>query len=420
MVLSKFVIEGGYPLSGEMKVQGAKNSVLPLLAASLLVEGETVLHNCPHISDVETALAILRHLGCRTQWQGHTIVVDAQSLNCQCIPDELMRQMRSSVMFLGPMLARCGQLDMVYPGGCSLGARPIDLHLNAIREMGVQVEETGGHIHCHSAQLQGRDLYLPFPSVGATENIMLLASACPGKTRIINAAREPEIADLQGFLNALGMKVTGAGDSVVMLEGNVRQKSVEFTVMPDRIAAQTFLAAAAITGGSIRVRDANPMDMMAGLKTLEKSGCTLELEERAITLRAPERLRSVPPIKTQPHPGFATDAQAIFMSMLTVARGTSVVVENVFESRFGHAEGLRRMGADLNVLGRICVVNGVEQLHGAQVCAGDLRAGAALTVAALAARGQSEVSGLCHMDRGYEQLEETLGTLGARIQRIEE
>lgn len=418
--MSKFVIEGGYPLQGEICVQGAKNSVLPLLAASLLVEGETVLHNCPRISDVETALAILRHLGCRTQWQGHTIVVDARSLTCQCIPDELMRQMRSSVMFLGPMLARCGQLDMVYPGGCSLGARPIDLHLTAMREMGVEVEEEGGNIHCRRAALQGCDLYLPFPSVGATENIMLLASACPGKTRIINAAREPEIVDLQRFLQAIGMEVSGAGDSVIRLEGAPRQRRVEFTVMPDRIAAQTYLAAAAITGGSVCVQGANPMDMLAGLKVLEKSGCQVESRERAVCLRAPARLRSVPPIKTQPHPGFPTDAQAIFMSMLTVARGTSVVVENVFESRFGHAEGLRCMGADLNVLGRICVVSGVEQLHGARVCAGDLRAGAALTVAALAAKGRSEVHGLTHIDRGYEQMENTLGALGARIEREEQ
>ena len=417
--MSAYLVEGGNRLQGTARVHGAKNSVLPILAATILCPGESVVHNCPDLSDVRASIAILEHLGCRVERAGDTVTVDASALTGRDVPDALMREMRSSVIFLGAILARLGEAVMSFPGGCELGPRPIDLHLAAIRSLGAQVREQGGELHCSAADgLAGCEITFSIPSVGATENAMLCACGAEGVTVICNAAREPEIVDLQAFLRALGADVRGAGTSVITVRGKKPLHGGEHTVMPDRIVAATLLTAVAAAGGEAELLGTDYRQLSTVTAVLTEAGCRIRSGSDSIHICREAPLRGVRPIRTAPYPGFPTDAQPPVMAALCQGTGTTVFVENMFESRYRHVDELSRMGADIRVEGKVAVVCGVERLHGAALQAADLRGGAALVVAALGAEGRSEITGLHHMDRGYYGLEDTLRGLGADIVRV--
>ena len=418
--MSAYIIEGGHPLDGSVRIHGAKNSVLPILAACLQAPGECVIHNCPELSDVAASLDILRHLGCRAERQGDAVVVDASAPTGWDVPDALMREMRSSVIFLGAILGRMGRAELCAPGGCELGPRPIDLHLSGLRELGAEIREEGGFLHCRAPRLRGREVVLRMPSVGATENWMLAACGCEGTTVISNAAREPEVVDLQDFLNACGARVFGAGSSSVSIEGGRKLHGCTYRVMPDRIAAATYLCAAASAGGDIYLRGAEERHLATVTAALREAGCAVTADGAGIRAVCRERLRAVGPVQTAPYPGFPTDAQAVLMAALLRSRGATVFEENIFENRYRHVDELIRMGAAIRVSGRVAVVTGVERLHGAPVRCTDLRGGAALCVAALAAEGETRVSQICHIDRGYEDLARDLRALGADAERVEE
>lgn len=414
--MSYYVVQGGQTLRGSVPISGAKNSVLPILAATLLNGGRNVLHNCPDLRDVRSAIQILEHLGCKVSREGDTVTVDSTVVDRWDVPHELMREMRSSVIFLGPILARCGRARLSLPGGCDIGQRPIDLHLTALRKLGTVIREQGGDILCEASDLQGRDIILSFPSVGATENTLLTATACSGVTRIINAAREPEIADLQEFLRKAGALVSGGGESVITVSGTTPRRDVEHTILPDRIEAATFLCAAAACGGEVTLTGVEPEHVGTVIQCLRDGGCAVRSAGRTITLLAPQRLGSMPTVRTMPYPGFPTDSQAPLMAAACTAQGSALFIETIFENRFRHAAELQRMGADIRISGRTALVTG-KQLHGAQVRSTDLRGGAALVVAALAAQGESRIEALTHIDRGYEHFAEKLTGLGAKIQR---
>lgn len=414
-----YLVEGGKPLHGSIPISGAKNSVLPILAATLLTGGRTILHNCPDLRDVRSALEILEHLGCRTRRQGSDILVDSSGASRWDVPHALMREMRSSVIFLGPILARFGKARLSLPGGCEIGQRPIDLHLAALRRLGAEIREEGGDILCRAGDLRGREIILSFPSVGATENAMLTACACSGVTRIINAAREPEIADLQAFLQKAGADISGSGESVITVSGGMPRRDVEHTILPDRIETATYLCAAAACGGEVTLTETQPEQVGTVLQCLSEAGCTVRTAGRSITLLAPERLGHIAQVRTMPYPGFPTDAQAPLMAAACTGQGASVFLETIFENRYRHVSELARMGADIRVSGRTALVNGAA-LHGASVRCTDLRGGAALVIAALAARGESRIEDITHIDRGYEHLAEKLTALGGSIRRLEE
>ncbi len=418
--MQKLLIQGGRRLQGEVRVHGAKNSSLPILAAALLGGGETVLHNCPALSDVDAALRILTYLGCEVRREGDTVRIESSSVTQNEIPDDLMHEMRSSIVFLGAILSRMGRAKLSFPGGCELGPRPIDLHIQALERLGAQIAEEYGYLDCRAEQgLTGTKITLAFPSVGATENILLASVLAKGETVIHNAAQEPEIVDLANYLISRGARIRDAGRSTILIEGVDRLSSTEYTVMPDRIVAATYLSGAAITGGDVLVTGVNPNDLESVLPVFEQAGCRMKVEPDRIFLSGPGMLRPVSgPIRTMPYPGFPTDAQAPLMATLTLADGTSMFVENIFESRYKHAAELARMGADIKVEGRTAVVRGVEKLYGVPVEATDLRGGAALVVAALAAVGETRISRVEHIDRGYESVETAFSSLGAKIRRV--
>ena len=396
--MSYLEICGGRPLSGRLRVQGAKNSVLPILAAALLAPGQSILHNCPDLSDVAATGKILRLLGCPVEREGHTLLVDASQPTGFQIPDRLMREMRSSVIFLGAMLSRMGRAELSYPGGCELGPRPIDLHLSALRRLGAEITEEQGRLRCTAGSgLTGREICLSLPSVGATENAMLAACGARGTTTIVGAAR-----------------VSGAGSPVVTVEGSLPLHPAEYTVMGDRIAAATYLCAVGTAGGRLELEGAEPAHLAAVTACLEEAGCRLRLEGGRLCLESRGGLAGVRPVRTAPYPGFPTDAQAVLMAALAGGRGATMFVENLFDSRYRHVDELSRMGADIQLAGRVAVVTG-RPLHGAKVRSTDLRGGAALAVAALSAEGTTQVSGLEHIRRGYEGLEDQLSALGAEI-----
>ena len=414
--MSAYLVEGGRPLDGSVRIHGAKNSVLPILAACLLVPGECVVRNCPDLSDVTASLDILRHLGCAVRREGDAVIVDASAPTGWDVPDDLMREMRSSVIFLGAVLGRMGQADLCAPGGCELGPRPIDLHLAAMRSLGAVIAEAGGGLHC-TGGLRGADIVFSLPSVGATVNAMLAAVAAGGDTTITNAAREPEIVDLQQFLCAMGADVHGAGSSVITIRGGKRLHGGAYAVMGDRIVAATYLAAAASAGGTVEVTGVDWRHLSTVTAVLAEAGCTLTSTPERILLRCQAPLRGVRPVRTAPYPGFPTDAQAPLMAALCKGTGCSVFVENIFESRYRHVDELCRMGAEIQVEGRVAVVYGVPRLHAAQVRSTDLRGGAALVVAALGAEGESIVTGIHHVERGYQDLPGDLRLLGASVRR---
>ena len=417
--MSILKITGGKPLSGSIRINGAKNSVLPILAATLINGGVNVLHNCPDLKDVTSAIKILEHLGCKVKREGKTITVDSSVVSRCDVPDSLMREMRSSVIFLGPIIARCGCAVLHTPGGCELGPRPIDLHLSALEKLGVSIENEGGNIVCKAGDMKGRDIRLSFPSVGATENIMLAAIACRGATRIINAAREPEIEDLQQFLKKTGASVNGAGGSEISIIGGRAYFDTEHRVMPDRIEAATYLCAAAAAGGDVTVEDCESEHIGTVIERLTEGGADIKVSGRSVRIKVSDRLKSMPPVRTMPYPGFPTDCQSQLMAVACTAKGTTVFTENIFENRYRHTGQLERMGADIKVSGRVAVVEGVERLKGAVVTATDLRGGAALAVAALGAEGCTVIEDIYHIDRGYEKMEQSLASLGADAVREE-
>ena len=412
-------ITGGRRLMGEIPIHGAKNSALPLLAATLLVVGESRIEHCPRLSDVDASMAILRHLGCRVCRAGDTVTVDATTPVGCSVPDDLMRQMRSSIVFLGAVVARCGEATLTYPGGCELGPRPIDLHLAVLRQLGVTVEECHGTIHCTaSGGLHGQEITLPFPSVGATENALLAACTARGYTVLRNAAREPEIGDLCRFLNACGARIRGYESGTIGIEGVARLHGATHRVMADRIEAATYLAAAAATGGEITLTGCDPVAVSPVFAPLRQAGCQIALPAAdCIHITAPRRLGGMGMIKTLPYPGFPTDAAAPLLAASCVGEGTGVFVETIFENRYRYVDELARMGARVRVDGRVAVVEGVPTLQGATVACTDLRGGAALMVAALAAEGESRITALSHLDRGYEDPVTCLCNIGADVCR---
>ncbi len=414
--MSKLIITGGKRLSGEITAHGAKNSVLPILAATVLCDGVSVIHNCPHLSDVNAALKILRHLGCKCRFEDNTVTVDSSNLKCTRIPDELMREMRSSVMFLGSILGRCSRASISMPGGCELGPRPIDLHISALEKLGARVSEKHGVIEfAVFEKLRGSEITLSFPSVGATENIILAAVTAEGDTVIHNAAKEPEICDLAEFLNGCGASVSGCGTDTVVIQGVKGLKGCKHTVIPDRIAIATYMSATAITGGNIHIKNAEPKHLKAVNSVFEEAGCSVVCGKDSISLYAPERLKRVSVIRTAVYPGFPTDAGPLVLAALSLAEGTSLVVENIFENRFRYIDELKRFGVKIKTEGKVALIEGVDTLSAAPCKCTDLRGGAALAVAALAAQGTTVIGETHHIKRGYENLAKTFSNLGADI-----
>ncbi len=418
--MCSYVIEGGTRLTGECAVQGAKNSALPILAASLLCEGTSTIKNCPLLLDVNATVKILEHLGCKVIRDQHNVTVSPENASVYEIPERLMREMRSSVIFLGAILARNKKVILSTPGGCEIGLRPIDLHLDAMRKLGADVREEFGNIECSAPDgLKGSTVTLSFPSVGATENIMIAASTAQGITTVINAAREPEISDLADFLNSCGAKISGAGQGTIVIEGVKKLTGAVHSVIPDRIAAATYMAAAAITGGEVKFNNIIPAHMGPEIDLFEETGCKILTESRSLYLKAPDKLKSIKLIRTMPYPGFPTDIQAPVAALLTKASGTSVIIETIFENRFKYIGELIRLGAKIRVDGRMAVIEGVDILHGARVQSTDLRGGAALMVAALASEGESVISDIKHIERGYESPERIISGLSGKIKRID-
>lgn len=416
--MEAFVVEGGMPLRGEIRVDGAKNATLPILAAAVLTEETVRLHDVPEITDVKHMADILTMLGCQVTRKNGDMTVTCAGLHTWEMPDQLSKQIRSSIFLLGPILARFHKATVTFPGGCEIGLRPIDLHLSGLRCLGVKIEEEGGLIHCDGSSMHAGEVHFDYPSVGATENVMMAAVLVSGITTIHNPAREPEIVDLQNFINAMGGCVRGAGGHAIEIEGVSRLHGTEWTPMPDRIVAGTLLAAAAVTGGEITLTNAPESDMVAVTAKLREMGCRIAEAPGRIALSAPQRLTAFGQLQTQPHPGFPTDMQVQMLALLAVSEGTGVITENVFENRFTHAGDLNRMGAHILCTGRTAVVRGVRELYGARVTARDLRGGAALVLAGLKAHGETHVEHAELIDRGYDHLERQLTELGANIRRV--
>ena len=416
--MSEFIINGGRRLSGELTVQGAKNSVLPLLAATYLCNSECVLHICPRLLDVDASIEILEHLGALVKREGNSLIIDSSGCCGNDIPEELMLKMRSSIVFLGAILAKCQRASMSLPGGCELGSRPIDIHLGALRQMGVYIECVAGRLICSAPEgLKGSTIHFSFPSVGATENVILAASVAKGTTMIFNAAREPEICDLANFLNLCGANIKGAGTSTVIIDGVDRLYGCEHSVMSDRIVAATYLFSAAINTSNIRLNGGAAEQIFPFIDILQRCGCDVKAAERSVSLRSHNALNNFDVVSSGPYPGFPTDAGPALVSASCLFKGTGVFVENIFDSRFRYVDELKRLGADIKVVGRAAIITGVKALTGANVTAHDLRGGAALMAAAVAARGRSVVRDDGFIDRGYENIEGVFRTLGADVER---
>ena len=415
--MAQYIIEGGNKLEGEISASDSKNASLPIIAASILNGKNTILYNVPNIQDIKITLEILKILGCKTDRKNGKIIIDSSSMEKTEIPKELMHKLRSSVILAGAIIGRFKKAVFSYPGGCDIGARPIDLHIKSLRKLGINIEEESGYIICSADKIIGADIHLDFPSVGVTENIMLASVLSEGETTITNAAMEPEIVDLQKFLNRMGAKVSGAGENVIRIQGVKEFKNVSYNIMPDRIEVGTFLCMTAITGGNAIINNVNNEDIKSITSKLEEAGVKIKQEKSKIEIIAPKKIKAVD-IKTMPYPGFPTDMQSVFGAMLTTAKGTSVIVENIFDNRFKYLNELKKMGAKVSVEGKIAVVKGSKRLYGAEMEASDLRGGAALCTAALAAKGQSKIDNISHILRGYENFDKKLKKLNAQIKLV--
>lgn len=415
--MDKLVIEGGRPLSGTIRIHGAKNAALPILAASLLAEGVHSLHNVPKLLDTVTMLDILDRLGCKSVHVDEKVTIDTASLSTSHVPEDLMRQMRSSIFLMGPLLARFGEVTIYQPGGCAIGERKIDLHLQGLKALGAEIVETSGQISCKAAKLTGSDVHLDYPSVGATENIMMAAATANGTTTISGAAREPEIQDLQHFLNKMGAQIMGAGTDTITIQGVEKLLPCTYEVIPDRIVAGTVMIAAAATRGNVTLTHTNPGHLTSLIHVLKRAGVQITVCNDIINVSCMGRPRGVERIVTSPYPSFPTDLQSQVMVLLSLADGFSVIKETVFEGRFKHVEEMARMGADISIDLNRAFIRGVQRLYGATVEATDLRAGAALVIAGLAANGTTIVEQAHHIDRGYDGIEKLFQKLGARIIR---
>ncbi len=419
--MSKYIIKGGNKLKGEVSIQGSKNAALPILAAAVMNQSESIIENVPDIHDVDIMIKILKSIGCYVKKEGNTLTIDSSKITSVEVSEALVREMRSSIILLGALLSKYKETRFSYPGGCDIGLRPIDIHLKGLRKLGAQIEESHGFIHCKAAQLYGSNINLDFPSVGATENIMLAASLADGETIIRNAAKEPEIIDLQNFINAMGGKVTGAGTGMICIKGVTKLNPVKYRVTSDRIVAGTYIVASCITRGNIVLKNIAMDDMRTVCSKLTETGCGIvSYNSGEIQINPPEIIQPIESLITQPYPGFPTDMQAQVLALLTVADGMSIVNETIFESRYKHVPELIRMGAKIKIEGRIAIIQGVKRLMGAEVDSTDLRGGAALVMAGLCAEGDTTVNHIFHIDRGYEKLDYNLRNLGAIIQRQED
>jgi UDP-N-acetylglucosamine 1-carboxyvinyltransferase len=416
--MDKLAITGGRPLDGEVRISGAKNAALPILAATLLADEQVTLGNIPHLNDITTSIELLGRMGVRvTVHDGMRLEVDARTISDFAAPYDLVKTMRASILVLGPLVGRYGHADVSLPGGCAIGARPVDLHVAGLRAMGAEVEIIDGYIRARSGRLRGAHLVMDKVTVTGTENLMMAACLAEGETVLENAALEPEVVDLAGFLTAMGARIQGAGTNRIVIQGVSRLHGAEYEVQPDRIETGTFLVAAAITGGHVRVRRTCPDHLEAVLAKLRAAGAVIHAGPDWIDLDMRGRRPVAVDISTNPYPAFPTDMQAQFMALNCVADGVGTIVENVFENRFMHALELQRMGANIKIEGHTAIVQGVPQLRAAPVMATDLRASASLVLAGLAAEGETVVDRIYHIDRGYECIEEKLQQLGARIRR---
>jgi UDP-N-acetylglucosamine 1-carboxyvinyltransferase len=418
--MDKMIVRGGTQLNGEAETSGAKNSALKMLFASLLAEGKHVFHNVPELKDIESSAQLLESLGCKVERMGKTLTVDVSIPSSYEAHYDLVRKMRASILCLGPLLTKYGQAQVSLPGGCAIGTRPIDLHLQGMKAMGAEIELREGYVHASAKRLKGASILFEFATVGGTENIMMAATLADGVTTIENAAKEPEIVDLATYLNKMGAKIEGAGTSIIRITGVDRLRPSEHTVIADRIEAGTLLLAGAITGGEVTVKKCIPADLEALLNKLRESGFKIDTEATSMTIRKCKGWKGVD-VTTAPHPAFPTDLQAQFMALTTIAEGTSVITETVFENRFMHVTELCRLGADITPKSRVAVVRGKPGcLQGAPVMATDLRASASLVLAGLVATNETTINRIYHLDRGYENLELKLGKLGAKISRVKE
>ena len=416
--MAKLSIRGGVPLSGEVRVAGAKNAALPILAAALLAPAPVRVSNVPRLRDVDTMIALLGRMGVRAAAREGAVELDASSVAEPFAPYELVKTMRASILALGPLVARFGEARVSLPGGCAIGERPVDLHLKGLEAMGAKVGIEQGYIHATAARLKGARIFMDTVTVTGTENLMMAACLAEGETVLENAAREPEVADLAACLVAMGARIRGQGSDVITVEGVPRLHGVDHAVMPDRIEAGTFLAAAAATRGRVSLTEAPVAALDAVIEKLRDAGAAVTVSGRTVSIAMAGRPRAVS-VRTAPYPGFPTDMQAQFIALDAVASGTALVTETIFENRFMHVQELRRLGARIDIEGNTAVVTGVERLAGASVMATDLRASASLVIAGLVAEGETVIDRIYHLDRGYERLEESLGALGARIHRVE-
>ena len=416
--MNKFVIEGGHKLYGSIDVPVAKNAILPIIAGSILSQEKIVLHKCPKYTDIDNMISILNYLGVKVELNGDDLIINAKKITKAELPKELSNKIRASFFVLGPLLARKGKATIYNPGGCTIGARPIDLHIYGLRQLGAEIEETEEYCKCKVKKLKGNEITLRFASVGATENIMMASVLAEGVTRINNPAREPEIIDLANFLNSLGAKIYGAGSDVIIIEGVERLTGGEYTPISDRIIAGTYVLATIIAKGEVEIRNVNIEHIKDLLKKLENNTCNIILNSDRIIVQSKDRLKNIPYIETAPYPDFSTDLQPQVMSALSLARGISIIKETVFETRYKHVKYLNQMGAKILLDGDKSIIKGKTHLIGRDVVAEDIRGGASLVLAGLVAKGTTTVSGINFIDRGYESLEINLRKLGAKIKRI--
>ena len=415
--MDKILVEGGHYLEGDVIISGAKNAALPILVSALLTDGWNEFKNVPTLKDIESTKQLLQHLGASVESHDNTVRINAAGLNNPEAPYELVRKMRASILVLGPLVARLKRARVSLPGGCAIGARPINLHLKGLSLMGAAIELEHGYVEVKADRLIGADIYFDIPSVTGTENLMMAASLAEGVTTLRNSAREPEIVALAEVLNRMGAKIEGAGTSIIRIQGTDCLEPTHFTIIPDRIEAGTFMVAAALTGGKITICNCEPAHLEACIHKLKLTGADIKIDGKRITVAGGDQINSID-VKTQPYPGFPTDMQAQFMVLMTVAKGLSVIAETIFENRFIHVSELHRMGADIQCTGNTAVVRGIPQLSAAPVMATDLRASASLILAGLVAKGVTEVNRVYHLDRGYQAIEEKFAHIGAAIRRV--